>query len=82
MTLLFSLLRKLYPFSALGIAFFFGSSLYALTSRKLAEDVYFLAASIMLFGFWYWSLKTVQRHRDYVRKVSGEHVKFNDVEFL
>ncbi|WKY10147.1 hypothetical protein Q1695_002472 [Nippostrongylus brasiliensis] len=68
--------------SVFGIAFFFGSLLYALSSSRMAGEVYGLAVFTLLFGFWYWSLQIVRSHRDYVRKTSGEHVKFNNPEFV
>ncbi|XGW03501.1 hypothetical protein V3C99_015020 [Haemonchus contortus] len=68
--------------SIFGIAFFFGSVIYAVLARKMVDDVYGLVVFTLLFGFWYWSLHIAQKQRDYVRKISGEHVKFNDVEFL
>ncbi|KAK5967805.1 hypothetical protein GCK32_011890 [Trichostrongylus colubriformis] len=68
--------------SVFGIAFFFGSSIYAVTARKMTEDFYGLVIFVTLFAFWYWSLHIVQSHRDYVREISGEHVKFDDMEYV
>ncbi|KAJ1348207.1 hypothetical protein KIN20_003458 [Parelaphostrongylus tenuis] len=69
--------------SLCGIGFYIGTSVYTLTTQKQSHhDIYVLMIFSILFPFWYWSLHTVRRYRDHVRKTAGEHYKFTDDEFI
>ncbi|KAK6758680.1 hypothetical protein RB195_016105 [Necator americanus] len=63
-------------------AFFLGSIIYSMREEKRSDHFYISALFLILFVFWRWSLKTVKSYRDYVRKISGDHVIFTNPEFV
>lgn len=69
-------------FSTCGVGFFLGSTIYSLATQMRADHAYTAGILLVLLVFWYWSLKTVKAYRNYVRKISGEHVIFNNPEFV
>ncbi|KJH47682.1 hypothetical protein DICVIV_06249 [Dictyocaulus viviparus] len=58
--------------------FFFGSSIYSLLEHKGPDDLLMLAIFAIFTVFWYWSREIVRQYRDHVRKLAGEHVKFDN----
>ncbi|KIH64580.1 hypothetical protein ANCDUO_05107 [Ancylostoma duodenale] len=70
-------------FSTCGVGFFLGSTIYSLATRTRARDhAYATGIFLLLLVFWYWSLRTVKTYRNYISKISGEHVIFNNPEYV
>ncbi|CAJ0589393.1 unnamed protein product [Cylicocyclus nassatus] len=68
--------------SLFGAGFFLGSTIYSIPDKTRIDHIYLLVIFLVLLSFWYWSLRTVRAYRDYVRKISGEHVIFTNPEFV
>ncbi|RCN44028.1 hypothetical protein ANCCAN_09973 [Ancylostoma caninum] len=68
--------------STCGVGFFLGSTIYSLATRTKADHAYAAGIFLLLLVFWYWSLRTVKAYRNYISKISGEHVIFNNPEYV